>query len=170
MRSTDFNLRLAAASFYVTQFALTVVRDKLPFEFRYCAVLNSSHDGNPALDEVVFPDDNNVIHRDLDAKEVVNLLCRDERVPQWIDIAVAFRGKRHTYLSLDCCGRYHSDDDRLYYYDQGTQPFGIKSPMLPNGYKDGARFRLPREAAYFELIYKHRTNKIKAEQNGDASD
>ncbi|NWK57689.1 hypothetical protein HW115_18875 [Verrucomicrobiaceae bacterium N1E253] len=162
MRSSDFRLRLDAASFYVTRFALTMVRDKLPYDFRYTTILNSSYDGNRATDEVIFPEDNNVIHNDLDAKEVVNLLCRDQRVPQWIDISVAFRGRKHTHLELICCGRYHSEDDRLTYFDQGTQPFGIKSPNLPRGHTDGKLFRLPREKEYFERIYKH--HKKQAEQ------
>ncbi len=131
MRLTDFRLRLDAASFYVTQFALTMVHDQLPFVFRYAVIMNSSPDGNRAPDEAIFPEDNHVIHNDLDAKDVVKLMCRDERVPQWIDAAVAFKGLGHAHVSLECCGRYHSDDARLYYYDQGSQPFGIKSPALP---------------------------------------
>ncbi len=164
MRSTDFSLRLDAASFYVTRFALTMVHDNLPFDFRYAVLLNSSHDGNRAPDEVIFPEDDHVIQNDLDAKDVVTLLCRDERVPQWIDASVAFKGQTHTHISLKCCGRYHSDDNRLYYYSQGSQPFGIKSPSLPWNRKETERFWLPSEAEYFERIYKQRENNIRAEQ------
>jgi hypothetical protein len=82
----------------------------------------------------------------------VDLFCRDQRVPQWIDIAVAYRGAEHSHLSIICCGRYHCDDARLYYYDQGTQPFGIKSPTLPPGYKEGTRFWLPREREHYERL------------------
>ena len=165
MRPADFRLRLDAASFYATRFAATMVRDKLPFEFRYCAVLNSSYDGNREFDEIVFPNDDNVIYENLGAKEVVDLLCRDDRVPQWIDIAVAFRGTKHSHLSLTCCGRYHTNDERLYYYQQGTQPFGIKSPTLPLHHKDGTRFRLPRERYFFECLRKRQRNIIEAEQD-----
>ena len=154
MRPADFRLRLDAASFYAARFAATMVRDKLLFEFRYCAVLNSSYDVDRKPDEVVYPDDDNKIHEDLDADEVVDLLCRAERVPQWIDIAVGFSKRDHSHLFLLCCGRYHSDDDRLYYFDQGTQPFGIKSPVLPPRYKDGSRFRLPSEGEFFQRVHK----------------
>ena len=163
MRPADFRLRLDAASLYATRFAATMIRDKLPFEFRYCAVLNASHDGNREADEIVFPMDDNVIHEDLDAKEVVELLCRDERVPQWIDIAVGFCGRDHSHLSLICCGRYHGDDSRLYYFDQGTQPFGIKSPNFPPRYKDGTRFRLPGERDFFERLHKFYSHTNQAE-------
>jgi len=158
MRAADFRIRLDAASFHATRFAATIVRDKLPFEFRYCAVLNSSNDGNRKVDETVYPEYDNVIHEDLDAKEVVELLCRDDRVPQWIDIAVGFSGRNHSHLSLICCGRYHADDNRLYYFDRGTQPFGIKSPNLPPRYKDGTRFRLPKRRDFLERLYGFHAN------------
>jgi hypothetical protein len=164
MRAADFRLRLDAASFYATRFAATMVRDKLPFEFRYCAVLNSSYDDNREADEIVYPEDDRLIHEDLDANEVVELLCRDERVPQWIDIAVGFSRRSHSHMSLLCCGRYHADDKRLYYFNQGTQPFGIKSPILPPLYKDGARFRLPRERDFFERLHKFHGKATQAEQ------
>ncbi|TLD68538.1 hypothetical protein FEM03_22295 [Phragmitibacter flavus] len=165
MRAADFRLRLDAASFYATRFAATMVRDTLPFEFRYCAVLNSSCDSNREADEIVYPEDDNVFHEDLEAKEVVELLCRNQRVPQWIDIAVGFSGRHHSHMSLLCGGRYHAEDNRLYYFDQGTQPFGIKSPTLPPRYKDGTRFRLPQERDFFERLHKLHDKTNEAEQN-----
>jgi hypothetical protein len=159
MRAADFRLRLDAASFYATRFAATMVRDKLPYEFRYCVILNASHDKNPKEDEIVYPEDDDVIFEDLDANAVVGLLCREERVPQWIDIAVGFRERDHTLLSLLCCGRYHADDNRLSYFEQGTQPFGIKSPTLPPRDKDGARFRLPGRRDFYDRLTNSRTSR-----------
>jgi hypothetical protein len=171
MRAADFRIRLDAASFYATRFAATMVRDKLPYEFRYCAVLNSSCDANREEDEIVYPQDDYVIHDDLDAKGVVELLCREERVPQWIDISVGFNGREHSRLSLLCCGRYHADDDRLYYFDQGTQPFGIKSPVLPPRHKDGTKFRLPNERDFFEHLHKFhaKTNEAESGSLGESN-
>ena len=143
MRPEDFRLRLDVASFYATRFASTMVTDVLPYEFRYCVVLNASFDGNRESDELVFPDDDGVLQEDIEANDAVRLLCRGLRVPQWIDIAVGFASSSHSHLVLTCCGRFHSDDERLYYYSQGTQPFGIKSPSLPPHHKDGERFQLP---------------------------
>jgi hypothetical protein len=152
MRAQDFSTRLDAASFYATRFAATMFKDKLPYKFRYCVLLNYSYDAHHKEDEIVYPEDEGIIHRDLEAKEVVDLLCRENRVPQWIDISVEFKGSDHTNLTLLCCGRYHSDDDRLFYYEQGTQPFGIKSPNLPIRLKEGSRFRLPKEKDYFAKL------------------
>ena len=152
MRPEDFRLRLDAASFYATQFASTMVTDALPYKFRYCVLLNISCDDNREPDEEVFPEDDGILQEDIEADGVVRLLCRGLRVPQWIDIAVGFALSSHSQLVLTCCGRFHSDDERLYYYSQGTQPFGIKSPALPPHHKDGERFQLPRrEDFYFRL-------------------
>ena len=164
MRANDFTIRLVAASFLATRFAASMVKDKLPFEFRYCVLLNSSHDGNREPDEIVYPEDENLFHENLQEEEVVELLCRDERVPQWIDIAVAYSTGKYSHLSLQCCGRYHSDDNRLYYYERGTQPFGIKSPNLPFPYNEGRRFRLPREREILSKFRKYCQDRAEAKQ------
>jgi len=41
-----------------------------------------------------------------------------------------FFEKPITHIELLCCGRYTRGCQDLYYYERGTQPFGIKSPML----------------------------------------
>jgi len=152
MRPEDFRLRLDAASFYATHFATTMVTDVLPYEFRYCALLNASCDSNREIDELVYPEDDDILHENIDADEVVRLLCRDHRVPQWIDISVGFSTSSHSHLCLICCGRYHSEDSRLYYYSQGTQPFGIKSPTLPPRHKDDEAFQLPQREDFYSRL------------------
>lgn len=148
MRPEDFRFRLVAASFQTTLFASPMVQDILPFAFRYSVVLNQSCDDGREADETVYPGDDHQIHDDLSADNVIQLLCRDSKVPQWIDISVVFCSDAHTHLSLLCCGRYHSDEHRLYYFDKGTQPFGIKSPSLPAGFISGDRIRLPDRETY----------------------
>lgn len=152
MRPEDFSFRLEAASLLATQVAATIVRDKLAFEFRYCVLLNTSCDDLLQSDEVVFPDDDGLIHEDLNSDEAVRLLCRDFRVPQWIDICVAYSARKHSHLVLECCGRFHSNDDRLYYFERGTQPFGIKSPQLPKDCKEGRKFWLPKQADFYSRM------------------
>jgi hypothetical protein len=143
MRSEDFDFRLSAASFHATLFASSMLTDKLFYQFRYYVVLNASYDENRNDNSVIYPADNDVIHKDLSASEVTQLLCREGRVPQWIDIAVAYSSNEHTYLSLVCCGRYQHDETQLYYYERGSQPFGIKSPNLPLNYITNDLFKLP---------------------------
>lgn len=155
MRPQDFRFRLEAASFRATEFASTMVRDRLPYCFRYCVALNASHDEGREPDEVVYPADNKVVHPDLGEDEVVALLCREFRVPQWIDISVGYATRTHTHLSLICCGRYHSKDRRLYYFERGTQPFGIKSPSPPRDHTEGRKFRLPNHQEFHAKMRRH---------------
>ena len=148
MRSEDFSLRLGAATFLSWKFATTIVKDKLPPEFVFDVVLNSSADDGRKDDEMVYPEDDHRLVEGLSQADVVSLLCRDGRVPQWIDVSVSSAGREVTYIRLICCGRYHDKDDRLYYYERGTQPFGIKSPDYPRGnisknLNEVRRFKLP---------------------------
>ena len=150
MRNEDFHFRLQAATFAAIRFAQTMVKDTLRLEPKFFVALNASYDGNRENDEKVYPEDDGRIAIDLSDQDVVKLLCREEAVPQWIDIGVAFCTREFTGLSLTCCGRFHPDDQRLYYYTGGTQPFGIKSPVLPIGHKQGRRFRLPKRVEFLD--------------------
>lgn len=154
MRSEDFHFRLLAATLAASRFAQTMVKDTLRLESRYYVALNASFDGNRLDDEMVFPEDDVRIETDLSDLEVVTLLCRDGAVPQWIDIGVAFSTRLFTGLSLTCCGRFHPNDDRLYYYENGAQPFGIKSPVLPVCHTEGRRFRLPPKVMFLDRFRK----------------
>jgi hypothetical protein len=157
MRKEDFRIQLIASSFFATRFAQNYVCEVLPFNFRYVVSLNESYDGNRQPDEVVYPDDNGKVLCDLSEDGVVDLLLRENRCPQWIDIAVAGASEEITLLGLCCCGRYHGDESRLYYYESGTQPFGIKSPALPPDWKEGKKFAVGRpDDAMASIIAKRR--------------
>jgi len=90
----------------------------------------------------LYPEDNGVIKLNLTENEVVDFLCRKEKVPVWIDINVLKSDENTTIFSLLCSGRYTDIDEELYYYKRGTGPFGIKSPILPNKYIEGQKFYL----------------------------
>ncbi|MEO0413471.1 MAG: hypothetical protein AAF226_00805 [Verrucomicrobiota bacterium] len=167
MRAEDFSFRLEAAAFCSWRFASTMIKQKLPPNFIYSVTLNASYDGHREQDEVIFPEDDFRVIFDLDIQSVVSLLVRNERVPQWIDISVCSCDRQNSYLHLLCCGRYHSDDDRLSYHAQGSQPFGIKGPQLPHGClnDDGRisrRFKLPKYKDFQESELKRR-DQIKIE-------
>jgi hypothetical protein len=162
MRIEDFHFRLQAATFSAIRFAQTMVKDTLSLEPRFFVALNASYDGNRENDEKVYPEDDGKIAIDLSDSDVVKLLCRKEAVPQWIDIGVAFCTREFTGLSLTCCGRFQPDDAQLYSYTGGTQPFGIKSPVLPIGHKQGRRFRLPKRDEFLDRFQRfHESRKSK---------
>lgn len=142
MRQQDFHTQLLAATFAALRFAEKYVVNQLSLDIEYVAELNSSFDDNRKHDEVIYPEDDGRFASGLSGLEVVELLYRDGRCPQWIDIRVQGASDGKTLLSLLCCGRYDDVDTRLYYYERGSHPFGIKSPTLPPGYVDGEKFHL----------------------------
>ncbi|MFA6172348.1 MAG: hypothetical protein WC701_01560 [Kiritimatiellales bacterium] len=154
MRREAFHSQLLAATFSALRFGQDYVKNRLPLNVRYIAVLNQSYDNNRKPDELVYPEDEGRIESDLTDTAVVDLLHRDDRCPQWIDIAVAGADKNTTLLRLLCCGRYHGDESRMYYYESGLQPFGIKSPDLPVGWEEGITFRVPEPNKALHLIEK----------------
>ena len=154
MRREDFHSQLLSATFAALRFSQNYVNNHLPLNVRYVAVLNQSFDDNRHPDEIVYPEDDGQVHPDLNDVGVVDLLHRDNRCPQWIDISIAGADKETTLFRLLCCGRYHSDEARLYYFESGTQPFGIKSPDIPIGWKSGMKFKVPKPKKALHLIEK----------------
>lgn len=70
----------------------------------------------------------------LNEEQVVKYLWRDEKVPEWVDISVAFATNEYTCLSLLICGRFTATDKLLYHQSAGIPPFSVKSPWLPPDY------------------------------------
>ena len=129
------------------EFAGLHVHNALPESFRYLVQFNQSHDWEPLWsDQRVFPDDRATFGettKPLDAAGTVALLWREGFIPEWVDISVERAGAEHTYFSLLCCGRFTSDDSRLYYACAGQGPFGIKSPCVPPRWSESSgRFDL----------------------------
>ena len=143
MTEADFRVLLIASSFMAVRFAQRYVTQRLPFDFRYEAHLNQSCDDHASLDDVLYPDDSARIVTCNSETDVVELLYRDGRCPQWIDISAFRVGDTFTEMQLLCCGRFTHDRDKLYYTHGGTGPFGIKSPVFPFGYEEGTTFTLP---------------------------
>ncbi|MEM6333392.1 MAG: hypothetical protein AAF823_08660 [Planctomycetota bacterium] len=144
MQPAEFTDLLDRASTCAVDFAQGMAIDRLPESLRYRVLLNQSCDDNATDREVVYPDDDDVVLDNLDAEDVVKSLCREGRCPVWINIRVEASAIDYTLLVLDCCGRFTDDASKMYYSHQGTGPFGIKSPVLPVGFKKGERFALRR--------------------------
>jgi hypothetical protein len=143
MRSNDFHARLLGATFAAMKCCQQLANVPLSLDVCYGVALNQSHDANREADELIYPEDNWRVLFPLTSTEVADLLVRDGRVPQWIDVSVEGISTTSTFVQLLCCGRYHDTDERLYYYDRGTQPFGIKSPSLPSDWKEEDGLTLP---------------------------
>jgi hypothetical protein len=152
MRRDDFHFRLLAATYAALRFGQGYVTNQLPLDVRYIALLNQSYDGNREDDEVVYPADDGRIESDLTDVAIVELVHRQDLCPQWIDISVAGADQSVTFVRLLCCGRYHSNESRMHYYQNGSQPFGIKSPDLPEGWQEGVKFELESRARAMNRI------------------
>ena len=130
MTKATLSTRLRQVTILNRDFATRYISNYLPDSNRYLVRLNQSCDDNLKPDEHVFPDDTDPA-APLTTDETVDLLCRENRVPEWIDISVERADSEHTYLRLLCCGRFTDDDALLYYRDTEFAPFGCKSPSFP---------------------------------------
>lgn len=147
MTEADFRVLLTAASFMAVRFGQRYVTQTLPFDFRYDVRLNQPCDDHATGDDVLYPDDNDRVVSLATEADVVPLLYRDGRCPQWIDISVERIGVPYTELRLLCCGRFTDDGTKMYYSDRGLGPFGVKSPDLPPDFEDGTTFEIPQSSA-----------------------
>jgi len=142
MKKADFLFLLLGASYAAYKFAQLHLTDDLPTDFKYDVQLNFSSD-DPKLKQFhIYPEDNERVLNGLTDKEVMDLLCRQDKVPVWIDISVESVKNGCTIFRLLCAGRYSSERKEFYYEKRGSGPFGIKSPILPIGYKEGIKFKL----------------------------
>jgi hypothetical protein len=142
MTKREFLFHLSGSSIIAFKFAENYIKNKLTTNFKYNVILNASND-NPKLKEFdIYPEDNGIIKLDLTEKEVVELLYRNNKIPVWIDINVLKSSRKSTTFNLLCAGRYSSEKKEYYYNENGSGPFGIKSPKLPINYKEGKKFKI----------------------------
>jgi len=142
MNKSEFQELLRLSTKLSYNFAENYVLDKLPKIIKYTVKLNISVDDTNLKQFDIYPTDNNKIFELISEKEVVDLLCRNEKIPVWIDISVDSIKGNSTIFELLCAGRYSSNPNEFYYLKGGTGPFGIKSPTLPIDYKQGTKFKL----------------------------
>jgi hypothetical protein len=146
MTKETFLELLSMATATCREFATRHVYNELPKAFRYFAYLNQSFDGHPLKDdECVFPEDATQAMPlgPLTVQDVIDLLWRDGKVPEWVDISVSRADSAYTYFELLCCGRFSADERTQYYAKRGQGPFGIKSPLLPRNWtQEQGRFDL----------------------------
>ncbi len=142
MTKQEFIFHLNGASFIAYKFAENYVKNKLPTDFKYNVILNASNDDSNLTQFDIYPEDNGEIKFDLSDKEVAELLYREGKIPIWIDISVLKSSQKNTTFNLLCAGRYSDNKKEFYYNHNGSGPFGIKSPTLPVGYKEGEKFIL----------------------------
>ncbi|MDX2360859.1 MAG: hypothetical protein QNK23_08640 [Crocinitomicaceae bacterium] len=142
MTKPEFLLRLQEAGNRALKFAESYVLTELKPSFKYDVELLPLSHGSDTSQPQNNPQDKVRMELGLTDKEVVDLLYREGKIPIWININVLKSGTTETTLSLTCTGLYSDDESKYYYNEKHGGPFGIKSPVLPIGYKDGDTFEL----------------------------
>lgn len=146
-----FARRLHDAAVAARDFARRFIAETLPDELRFRVRLNSSYDGNPLVkDETVFPNDSGYekanAFKDCSEQEVLDLLWRDERVPEWINFSVIGENGAVTIIEVLSCGRFTADEGLLYHLREGRPPFHVLGPALPPEWNEGERFSIHRRS------------------------
>jgi len=153
MTKTEFHTLLLESTRRSFDFAKRYVLDNLPDDFIYTVKLNASNDDLALTQFDIYPNDNNKVVKLISATEVVDLLCRKDKVPVWIDVSVESVYKNKTVFELICAGRYSADTNEYYYNKSESGPFGIKSPTFPIGYKnDDTKFYLRKKKSFFSWL------------------
>jgi len=135
MELAEFESRLVQAGEYAVKVAREHVVQALPEEVLF-RVYPVAWDTEKVYDagETVFPNESLPWGKFLGpwgAEEAAVYLCRDGKVPVWIDAAVEAEDGTHSIVGLRCCGRFTTSEDLLYHRQRGLPPFAIKSPPLP---------------------------------------
>lgn len=133
--------RFQKAAAQTREFACGFVVEPLPEALRFRVLLNQSVDSRLHEDERVFPDDVSPLAPCTEA-EVIALLWREGRVPEWVDLSVVGLSGAATLVELRCCGRFTSNETLLYHQRAGLPPLHVQSPALPAEHVQGQRFSL----------------------------
>ena len=142
MDTEDCLTYLTSASYHSVKFTENYVKNKLFYNFKFNIKLNQSCDDHADEENDLYPEDNNKELHHLELREVPNILCRNGKVPEWIDVSVIAVGKDYTLIELLCSGRFTKEREKMCYSKRGQGPFGIKSPILPPHQKENKKFKL----------------------------
>lgn len=135
-----FHQSLADSLKAARDFGQEFVEETLPKAIHCRVWLNQSMDANLRPSEIVFPDDRSrPMPLESTEDQVMDLLWRDGRIPEWIDLSVVGMQPGVTIVELSVCGRFTSDERLLYHQEGGRPPFHVTSPPLPAGFRDGDR-------------------------------
>ena len=67
-------------------------------------------------------------YRSCSSDEIVDLLWRDGRVPEWVDLRAIDLVGEDVVIEARCCGRFTADDSTLYHQHGGMAPFNPQGP------------------------------------------
>jgi hypothetical protein len=147
MNKEIFLERFQQAAIRARDFGQERIEEPLANEVRCRLQMNSSYDGHPLdEDETVFPQDSSpeglLNLASLTVEEAADVLWRDGKVPEWIDVAVVTKTRRYTVVAVESCGRFTENDDLLYHVQGKYPPFQVVGPALPWDHVEGELFSI----------------------------
>lgn len=141
-----FQNRFLEAADAARDFARRFVEETLPNDCLFHLHLNRSHDRDALPEYKLFPEDSSpelAVHlKHVCAEDVISMLWRDGMVPQWVNLNVVGESDTATLIEVIACGRFTTDEARLYHLDEGRAPFHVLGPSLPVNYVEGTRFSI----------------------------
>jgi hypothetical protein len=133
MTPDEFHSQLLKSTRAAVDFGTGYITNRVSSTISYDIEFNSNHDSDVGSEFSLYPENDGRIEVDIDASKVVELLCREGKVPAWIDISIVKSSASKTRMNLMCAGRFTDLLQDMYYVKKGTHPFGIKSPdLLPH--------------------------------------
>jgi hypothetical protein len=131
----EFSRNLERATAATREATLKYCSNELPSGVSYFVRLNCSFDGNPLEEgEYFFPDHDLPNGGDAQSRkhdEVIELLWRGGKIPEWINILPFDVDSKVMYYQLECCGRFTDEPRHLYHTREGCPPFHSQL-SLPN--------------------------------------
>jgi hypothetical protein len=133
----SFKDNLGSSAQHALDFARSLVFNVLPDSIQYNVYLGASYDENPLEEgEETYPDDYvDGVKRNLNSDEVVELLWRDGKVPEWVNVSVEIYDHDCTSIKLECCGRFSDNKKHIYHAHEGRAPFHVLGPSMPIGHE-----------------------------------
>jgi len=135
MEKELFEKRLKESSEKAIAFSRQFIIQNIPSDYSYRIFTNQSYDENPLIDdEEVFPDETlkkGTYLAKRNIQDVSAYLWRDGKVPEWINMTIHDFKKYHTFIALECCGRFTKNDALLYHHHGGWPPFHLLGPATP---------------------------------------
>lgn len=148
MRKSQFSEHLEQATITTKKAAQKYCWNKLPSGVTYFIRLNCSYDSNPLrkgeyrFPELVLPKDRSP--QSFTQDEVIELLWRENKVPEWINILPFDVDPNSVCCELECCGRFTNQRRYLYHKPEGYPPFHaqIELPTCDYNLKRDGKFDL----------------------------
>lgn len=140
MEKDEFARLLQKSSDMARDVAEEFVTNRLPHSYRYLININEPYTEDVLQeDEECFPEESmayDELTKPMTSDEVITNLWKSGKVPVWIDVSAYRTDENFTYMRLLCCSRHSAVHKLFYYEDNGTGPFGIKSPDFPPGWQE----------------------------------